>query len=212
MPDTPSPTQDTYQALTTAYDFFNERLFGNRLPRCLITMQRRQSAFGYFSGERFGTPDGKEVTDEIALNPSHFRERTTPQTLSTLVHEMTHLEQHHFGHAPKRPYHNREWAALMHGVGLHPSSTGQPGGKETGRRVSHYILPGGAFDLACQDLIAGGFALRYVELAGDQKKAARAASRIKYICTDCELSAWGKPAINLVCGECQKQMEPEDQT
>ena len=51
----------------------------------------------YFAGGRFGTRDGQEVTDEIALNPSHFRHRTTEQSLSTLVHEMTHLEQHHFG-------------------------------------------------------------------------------------------------------------------
>jgi hypothetical protein len=47
--------------------------------------------YGYFAGGRFGTNDGKEVTDEIALNPSHFRSRrTTEQSVSTLVHEMAH--------------------------------------------------------------------------------------------------------------------------
>ena len=55
---------------TEAYDFFNARLFGGRLPRCLITMQRQKKAYGYFAGGRFGTVDGAEVTDEIALNPA----------------------------------------------------------------------------------------------------------------------------------------------
>jgi len=32
--------------------------------------------------------DGTDVTDEIALNPTHFRSRSTEQSLSTLVHEI----------------------------------------------------------------------------------------------------------------------------
>ena len=44
------PTRTTYQGLTEAYDFFNARLFGGRLPRCLITMQRQKAAYGYFAG------------------------------------------------------------------------------------------------------------------------------------------------------------------
>src|ERR1700758_3131944 len=67
------PTRTTYQGLTEAYDFFNERLFAGRLPRCLITMQRQKGAYGYFAGKRFGTKDGSEVTDEIALHPAHFK-------------------------------------------------------------------------------------------------------------------------------------------
>src|ERR1700759_317531 len=91
------PTRITYTGLTEAYDLFNERLFVGKLPRCLITMQRKRGAYGYFSSKRFGTRDGSEITDEIALNPKHFRKRTDQETLSTLVHEMCHLQQAHFG-------------------------------------------------------------------------------------------------------------------
>ena len=101
------PTRTTYQGLTEAYDFFNERLFGGRLPRCLITMQRQKGAYGYFAGKRFGSRDGKEITDEIALNPAHFKNRTTEESLSTLAHEMCHLEQEHFGKPSRRSYHNK---------------------------------------------------------------------------------------------------------
>jgi hypothetical protein len=31
----------------------------------------------------------------------------------------------------------------MKGIGLQPSTTGEPGGKETGQSVTHYVLPGG---------------------------------------------------------------------
>jgi hypothetical protein len=33
----------------------------------------------------------------------------------------------------------------MKEIGLQPSTIGQPGGKETGQSVTHYIIPGGAF-------------------------------------------------------------------
>lgn len=204
------PTRSTYQGLTDAYDFFNARLFGGRLPRCLITMQRQRQAYGYFAGGRFGTKDGAEITDEIALNPSHFRSRTTEQSLSTLVHEMTHLEQHHFGKPSRSGYHNRQWAGLMHAVGLIPSGTGAPGGKETGQQMSHYIAAGGPFDRACADLIQGGFAVRYVELWRDpEARKKKAASKTKYTCPSCGLNAWGKPEIHLVCGECDERMEAD---
>jgi hypothetical protein len=72
-----NPTDQTYGDLTTAYRHFNEALFGNQLPGCLITMQRKNGSYGYFHGGRFARKDQSEVTDEIALNPSHFHARPT---------------------------------------------------------------------------------------------------------------------------------------
>lgn len=205
------PTRTTYQGLTEAYDFFNQRLFAGRLPRCLITMQRQRGAYGYFAGARFGTKDGQEVTDEIALNPAHFRDRTTEQSLSTLVHEMCHLEQHHFGKPSRTAYHNKQWAGMMEAVGLVPSDTGAPGGKTTGQKVSHYIAGGGPFDRACGELVGQGFAVRYVELWSDpEARKKKAASKTKYTCPSCALNAWGKPEINLVCGDCDQRMTAEE--
>jgi SprT-like family len=64
-------------------------------------MQRHKGAFGFFSGERFANAsDPKEITDEIVLNPVHFATRKPDEVLSTLVHEMVHLWQHHFGEQP----------------------------------------------------------------------------------------------------------------
>ena len=204
------PTQQTYDELRQAYDYFNARLFAGGLPHCLITMQRKGRTLGYFAGERFGTRDGESVTDEIAMNPVHFRGRTVEQTLSTLVHEMTHVQQHHQGNPSRAGYHNAEWGGLMRVVGLMPSNTGEPGGKATGQRVTHYVEVDGPFDLACRALVATGFSLAYVDLWDDAaKRGKKAASKTKYTCPDCEANAWAKPDMKLVCGDCDQPMRPE---
>src|SRR5271165_992727 len=107
---TDDPTRPVYLGLAEAYDFFNERLFESRLPHVLITVRAKKGMHGYFWGERFADRAGENKVDEIALNPADFNARTVEQVLSTLVHEMTHVEQHHFGKPSKRAYHNREWA------------------------------------------------------------------------------------------------------
>jgi hypothetical protein len=84
---TANPTAKIYAALNQAFDFFNDRLFGGELPACLVTLRRKNKAYGYFAGGRFGSKDGAEITDEIALNPSHFKSRTDEQSLSTLAHD-----------------------------------------------------------------------------------------------------------------------------
>lgn len=214
-----NPTR-TYASLDAAYEHFNRELFDRQLPPCLLTMQRHKGAYGYFSGQRFASMDNpKEVTDEIALNPAHFAARTSTETLSTLVHEMVHLWQHHLGQPPRRCYHDRQWAAKMREIGLIPSDTGQSGGKETGQRMSHVIEPGGRFEQACTAFLATSAAILYHDRAGDGEDAAgtrrkKAASKTKYTCPNCGLNAWAKPQSRLICGECSEGMEAElaDQT
>src|SRR3954451_16498428 len=138
-----NPTERNYSDLVTAYDFLNEQLFDRDLPPCLITLQRKSQTRGYFCRERFASRDGTEITDEIALNPAHFRSRTSEEILSTLVHEMVHLGQFHRGEPSRSGYHNRQWADEMARVGLIASHTGAPGGRRTGQRVTHYIEPDG---------------------------------------------------------------------
>jgi SprT-like family protein len=210
-PTVNAPTATTYGDLNRAYAFFNERLFGNRLPPCLITLQRHKGAYGYFSPERFGSKHG-EVVDEIALNPSHFK-RTAREILSTLVHEMTHLEQQHFGKPARGGYHNKQWGTYMKAVGLHPSDTGAPGGKETGNRVSHYVIDGGPYDVAFAELEKAGFTDLFADHERDGDKAKRKrknASKTLFECHTCELKAWAKASAKLWCGECQTAMIAEE--
>jgi hypothetical protein len=207
-----NPTANTYGGLDRAYDFFNDRLFDGALPRCLITMQRHKGAYGYFAAERFGSRNGDIITDEIALNPMYFAERDAKSILSTLAHEQAHLWQQHFGKPSRNGYHNREWGAKMKEIGLYPSDTGAPAGKETGQRVSHYVIEGGAFDRAFADLERQGigelFADRWAEDEKTAKtRAKKAASKTSFECPGCGLKAWAKADARLMCGDCETHME-----
>ena len=202
-------TKEQYDAFQKAYDFFNKELFGGSLPSVLVTLQRHAKAYGFFSPERFIGRDDKEAVHELALNPDHFG-RTDERILSTLVHEMVHAWQQTHGTPPRKSYHDRQWAAKMKEVGLYPSATGEPGGKETGQKVTHYIIEGGAFASAVARLKAAGFALRWQSRAADdQERQKKAASKTKYTCPGCELNAWAKPGASLICGECYDEGEGE---
>jgi hypothetical protein len=208
-----TPTEINYTALDSAYAYFNDELFDGILPNCLITLQRKSRAYGYFTGGRFITEDGKEVTDEIALNPSHFHTRPVEDVLSTLVHEMIHLMQHHFGKPPRSCYHNKEWAKKMCEIGLIPSHTGEPGGRQTGQNMTHYIKQGGLFDVKCKALIADGYTLPYIERLEEREaiaKLQKGASKTKYSCPDCSVNAWAKPGTRLICGDCKANMKTSD--
>lgn len=204
------PSVAIYSELQFAYDFFNVELFNRQLPQCVITLQRDKRSYGFFANDRFRRKDGL-TTDEIALNPDHMSERSDIDVLSTLVHEMCHQWQQHLGEPSRRCYHDREWAKRMREVGLHPSDTGQPGGKQTGQRMSHYIMHPGPFALACERLLAQGFTLSWGSLPRQaQPKEGKSGKRWKFVCPDCGQSVRGKEDTEVMCGKCKKDMEAEE--
>ena len=200
---------DSYLTLEIAYGHFNEALFSGELPTCLITMQRHKGAYGYFHGARLAhheAPD--QLVDEIALNPAGFEGRSTAEILSTLVHEMAHLWQYHYGKPGRGAYHNREWAEKMREIGLTPKSLDQSKADGTGQKVTHTIDVRGKFLQACEDLMEehGRTVLYRDRLTQEPATKAKAASKTKYTCPACQLNAWAKPGVNLVCGDCSEPM------
>jgi predicted SprT family Zn-dependent metalloprotease len=200
-----------YVTLSAAFDFFNRRLFAGGLPPALITMQRHAGARGYYSAKRFEGRGGHgRETDEIALNPGTFKDRTDAEILSTLVHEMVHHWQAHFGNPGRGRYHNEQWAKRMEELGLMPSETGEPGGRRVGQRVTHYVVAGGRFDKACRELLAGGARVEWQSRENEAASAARArsnSSKTKYTCPGCAVNAWAKPDVRLLCGDCGEELE-----
>ena len=204
-----TPTAETYMGLERAFDFFNARLFQNRLPPVMFTMTRKKGAHGYFWAEQFAHRDeGLGKTHEIALNPETMS-RTLEAVLSTLVHEMTHLEQQEEGTPGKGGNHNKEWAGLMRRVGLIPSDTGLPGGKETGRKVTHYIDEEGGFFQAYLELKDTGFDIPYFTAPKLPTEKKKDLSKVKHECPCCGFKAWAKQGANLVCGDCDERLVGE---
>ena len=210
-------------AFVKAYVHFNETLFDNRLPACVLLVHRKRGARGYFWAEQWDENVGKrkeklEGRHEIAMNPDTFKGRTTKDVLSTLVHEMTHLEQEVFGTPGAGANHNKEWVGLMERIGLLPYATCQPTPqpgdkpkKQTGNRVSHIVIPGQAFDASCDKLLKGGFKLtlsakREIAPAETTRAKAKTASKSKYTCDGCLQNAWAKPGANMICGDCMEPM------
>jgi len=151
-----------YSALQRAFDHFNERLFNGELPPCLITLRSSRRQRGYHHAERFISADGT-IIHELGLHPGYFTLHPLEVSLSTLVHEMVHHWQECFGKPSRSNHHNREWVAKMEAIGLVPSDSGLPEGKQTGRKVSHYIKPNGAYAKACAELLGEGFALPWFD-------------------------------------------------
>jgi hypothetical protein len=212
-----------YATLQNAFDFFNLILFAGALPQLLITLQRHARTLGYFSEKKFHQRgDGKTHVHEIALNPDGFVGHSDEEICQTLVHEMTHAWQAEFGDGGRGHYHNRQWAAKMRSIGLMPSSTGRPGGAETGDRMSDYILEGGPFQVACRAFLDryslvwesssrsgdapsadgnGSGSSGGNEPTSDGPKGAKSQTRAKFACPipKCTETAWAKPSAKLAC-------------
>lgn len=206
-----TPTAETYTGLDKAFNHFNKTLFEERLPPVLFTLTRKRNAHGYFWPEQFKHREDGDTTHEIALNPNTM-DRSLEAVLSTLVHEMTHLEQEEFGTPGKKGHHNLAWVQLMLRVGLIPSVTGEPGGKQTGRKMTHYIDPEGVFVDALKQLTDTGFDLPYFtqpvsKEAGAKKKDL---SKVKRECPCCSAKAWAKQGMRIICGECEEDMIEEE--
>jgi predicted SprT family Zn-dependent metalloprotease len=202
-------TQAEYRAFQEAYDFFNAELFGGSLPHVLVTLQRHAKTRGYFAAERFSGRTEQTAVHELALNPDTFTGRSDEEILSTLAHEMAHVWQQAHGTPPRRSYHDRQWAAKMKEIGLQPTTTGAPDGKETGQSVTHYIIPGAGYAKAYAKLKARRFQLRWQSAPAGPQAKAKKASKTKFTCPECAQNAWAKPDALLICGLCYDDGEGE---
>lgn len=204
-----TPTMSVHGMLDKAFTFFNGRLFDGELPVCLITIQRSRSAHGYFWGDMVATRHGEGTIDEIMMNGITMS-REPAVVISTLVHEMTHVWQHHFGKPAKGGYHNKEWAKKMHEVGLIPSTTAAEGGAETGKQVSHYIDPDGHFSVFVEEFLKE-HDIDWHLLAAPVKEKKKDLSKVKHTCPECDMKVWGKLGIKVFCEDCDVRLVAEGQ-
>lgn len=126
----------------------------------------------------------------------------------------------------------------MKAVGLMPSDTGKPGGKQTGERMADYAIEGGVFDQAFEKLVNSDFRITWYDYFPSRHVTAQALqaalegavegvdpenvtaptegpastskpTRVKYTCAPCKINLWGKPSLKLICGECSGHFAEE---
>lgn len=205
-------TTEQFKAVQAAFDYFNAVLFNNELPQVMLNFSRHNKAFGFFAPcQWFDAENDDSQRHEISLNPDYLNERTLKQSYSTLVHEMCHLQQQEDGTAPRRCYHNKDFAAKMERVGLMTSSTGEEGGKRTGQHMTHYIIGGGAFDKAF-DAMDKALYLPFMcrgLLSPAAKKKVKKNSSVSYVCPVCGASVRGKEGLKIACIDCEVIMQAQ---
>ena len=198
---------DIYQELRSLYDHCNAHFFNNTLPACMILLRPRRHAAGYFQPSCWGRfhDDATGDIDAIALNTTLFHARSNDVILSTLVHEMVHLWQRHYGdNFPKTlNHHNKEWSAKMHTVGLIPSTTGKEGGKETGLKVGHYQEVNGVFQQFYATLQPPLFSWQEMPETTPGKTAEK---KVMSLCPRCEARAWAYEGVKLICSDCKEYL------
>lgn len=172
---------------------------------------------------------------ELSINPEILA-MPLEYVYSTLVHEQCHIWQFEHGKPSRFGYHNKEWVRKMEAVGLVPSDTGMVGGNKLGQNMSHYPKKKGNFLKTFKKLpekfklpflstegeewlpeLLKPLDLDFVtreespvtEFDWNFKLPKRPKSnraKRKYTCPSCRMNLWGKPDLNVVCGDCDKQL------
>lgn len=161
-----NPTLDFYGHLDDAFVFFNKRLFDDSLPKIMFELTNKKQVAGLFKAASWQATDGVYV-HSIAINPQIIVQSTPLVIYITLVKEMVHLWQKTYGEASRPGYHNTEWGEKMESIGLMPSSTGFPGGKKVGQKMSCYLIAGGDFEAAAVDFFLEGNFINLVDATID---------------------------------------------
>lgn len=146
-----------YEQLTELFNRFNQDLFvevlGDSVPECIITLHRKTNTTSEMVFEGFIESDNNEKMSEIILNPQWFGIKPRIEILQYLVHQMMHIYQHTYGEVSKSGRHDEQYLDFMNAIGLMPSDTGTPEGKNTGgKKLTNYPLPDGHFLRVCNEL------------------------------------------------------------
>ena len=104
-----TPSADFYGLFQFIFDFYNFEIFKGDIKNCIIVITRQKSVAGHYCYERWFSAKDKEI-DELAINPSLFVKAPLMEICQTVVHEMCHAWQFHFGKPSRKGYHNKEWA------------------------------------------------------------------------------------------------------
>ena len=167
----------------------------------------------------------------IGINPKHLN-RDISEILATICHELCHVYENAYIHIPRGGYHDKQWTELMKDCGLCPVLL-----NKSKTSVSTKITEGGEFEnfikefrekysedyfniveyspaIEHQTKIALGIE-EGDDFVYDTPRADNAdkpvkkynRNKIKYTCPSCKVSLWGKGSLNIICGNCNEQLE-----
>ena len=129
-----------------AFDYFNRELFSGELPWVKLDVAQSEEHKACLYDIYWGDDsENLAIAYEIYMH-FDFSRLGLRYNLSVLVHEQAHVWQCEHGESPDiRGDHDAQLIGKMDSLGLRLDN--HKGGK-TGRRVTHHVIDGGAFDRA----------------------------------------------------------------
>ena len=197
-------TDTQFHTFDAQFNYYNKELFNGGLSDCMIQTSGHKKYAGFIKMRNWKNKlaEKEPFIHEISLNPGILGQ-DDKKYHAELVHGMVHVWQQDYGKPSRRMYHNRQWAQKMEEIGLTPSSTGAPGGKKTGERVSQFFTPGGLFIKLFNNLTERH--IKYVPAVLEEEGAAVSQNRSKvtYKCP-CGHKVWGKAGLAITCDDCNQ--------
>ncbi|XVJ66889.1 MAG: hypothetical protein HEQ40_12245 [Lacibacter sp.] len=210
-----APTLKLFAALHRAAQYFQDRLFLLPLSPYIFSLNKTAKSKGYYKPFGWNENQGA-ILPEINIHPSLLLIEPI-ELMATVVHELAHHYHQQYGKPGNYGYHNKEFAEIMKSLGLQCSHTGKPGGKDIGKNMSHFIIPGGKFEnmfneMPKECLVPFKPIEQDLNIVVDLKKVAKEKERAKrkvktkYTCLGCSLVMWGRPNAFVICGECDERL------
>jgi phage tail tube protein FII len=200
----PQALSEVISKLEGLFDMLNGIYFKNALPRPIITVQSTPRAYGHCSIHKIwdsGVENIGEAYYEINIG-AEYLSRPSEDTAATMCHEMVHLFCRENGlteTCQNGRYHNKLFKAGAENCDLQVRYDRSIGYSPT--------APTEAFIAKLRE---AGYALEIPfarhTLAMRKKTAARNKTH-RYFCAVCGQEARGAFDLNLICGNCQAQME-----
>lgn len=191
------------ESLENAFDMLNRALFDSALSKSVITIAPTPSAYGHFTPWKSWEADDGSKFCEINLGAETLN-RPAIETMATLVHEMVHqwCYEHDLKDTSRgNTYHNKVFKIEAEKRGLTITCDNRFGWSVTEPGDKLLVMERqGAFKKAETELHRLGSA--WSKATGKTKSSTR-----KYVCPKCALSVRATKEVNIVCGECQEQMQ-----
>ena len=197
---------ETVTYLSNMYDFFNEKLFSGALEKPVITISpdEKNKTFGWITRDKLWKQDENDGgMYEINLS-AQFLNRPVSEIASTLIHEMCHqfARVNDFKDTARSgSFHNKLFRQIAEDHGLNVELNGGHGWEITMLKESTKRL--------LEVFIDQNSVIPVYRVMPIKPKRVRNVSVRKYICPDCEVSVRATKAVNVVCGDCNKQMQEE---
>lgn len=235
-------TMQVYGKMQFCMNLIEKRFFldkgKEKLPKVVMAINNRCNScvVAYIQYGALYDKSSKEKIQYFAINPA-FLNRSVPEILSTICHEICHIYENEYIHIARGGYHDKIWAGLMQDCGLDPIYL-----NASKTAVSHKIIEGGDFEKFSTDFVEkygdDFFTLQEYnpflmptdpkddgDSDGDSdddtpkspkpdndgkvpKKYNR--NKIKYVCPNCKCKVWGKAGLNLHCNDCDCDFEVEE--